>query len=95
MRKAMAIVRLYKSVYTYRVEYFKIVTKDFQDIDFTSLVNNREYFTLYTLCSEIIRLAEANGFKIEVTGEGCKIPNILLDTGTGTLLKYVFARDSN
>lgn len=87
MRKAMAIVRLYRGEYTYRVKYFKIVTKDFQDIDFISLVNNRDYFTLFTLCSEIIRLAEANGFKIEVTGEGCKTSNILLDTGTGTLLK--------
>lgn len=93
MRKAIAIVRLHKSVSTYRVEYFKIVTREFHDIDFTSLISNREYSTLAKLCYDIINLAKANGFKIEVAGESNKMPDILIDTGTGTLSKYVLARE--
>lgn len=92
MRKAMAIVRLSEIVPAYRVEYFKIVTREFVDIDFTDLVIDKEYSTLHELCRDIIKLAKVNGYKIEVTGEDIKIPNILLDKGIETLSKYVFAK---
>lgn len=92
MRNAIAIVRLSDIVPRYRVQYFKIVTREFVDIDFTNLVIDREYSTLHELCQDIIKLAKVNGFKIEVAGEINKMPNILIDKGTGTLSKYVFAK---
>lgn len=91
MRKAMAVVRLNQSGFTYRVQYFKIVTRNFEDIDFTGLISNREYHTLTKLCYDVIKLAKANNFKIEVVGDSNKIPDILIDKGNGTLLKYILA----
>ena len=94
MRKAMAIVRLNQTIPIYRVQYFKIVTREFVDIDFTDLISDREYSTLIELCRDIINLAKVNGYKIEMTGEINQIPNILIDKGTGTLSKYVFGKNS-
>ena len=89
MRKAMAVVRLSQTIPTYRVQYFKIVTREFIDIDLTTLIINREYYDLSNLCCDVVKLAKANGFRIEVCGENNKIPDILIDTGTGTLSKYI------
>lgn len=93
MRKAMAVVRLSENTPTYRVQYFKIVTREFVDIDFTDLTSDREYSTLVELCRDIINLAKINGYKIETAGEINKMPNILIDKGTGTLSKYVFGKN--
>lgn len=92
MRKAMAIVRLNQIIPTYSIQYFKIVTRDFVDIDFTTLISNRDYHDLSKLCHDIIALAKANDFRIEVHGEHNKIPDILIDTGTGTLSKYILVK---
>lgn len=91
MRKAMAIVGLSQTVPTYRIQYFKIVTREFVDIDFTTLISNREYHDLSKLCHDVIKLAKVNGYRIEVHGDRNKMSDILIDTGTGTLSKYVLA----
>ena len=94
MRKAMAILLAHKNEYNvYIPDQLTFITKDFHDVDFTNAVKERRYYTINKLFSDIMKIAKANGFKIEVAGDANIIPDIMFSDG-GKYSKYVFNSDA-
>lgn len=93
MRKALALVSAHKDEHNVYVPVqLTFITKDFHDLDFTNIIKERRYYTINKMFSDIMKIAEANGFKIEVVGDESKIPNIMFSDG-GKFSKYVFSID--
>lgn len=94
MRKALALVLTHKNEYNvYVPDQLTFITKDFHELDFTNTVKEKRYYTINKLFSDIMKIAKANGFKIEVTGDANKIPDIMFSDG-GKYSKYVFNSDA-
>ena len=95
MRKVLALVSAHKDEdKVYVPEQLVFITKDFHEIDFTTTVKERRYYTINKMFSDIMKIAKANGFKIEVAGEANKIPDIMFSNG-GKYSKYVFSIDKS
>ena len=95
MRKALALVLAHKNeCNVYVLDQLTFITKDFHDIDFTTTVKEKRYCTIQELFLDIMKIAKANGFKIEITGEADKIPDIMFSNG-GKYSKYVFSIDKS
>lgn len=93
MRKALALVLAHKIEYNvYVPDQLTFITKDFHEIDFTNTIKEKRYWTIEGLFLDIMKIAKANGFKIEVAGEANKIPDIMFSDG-GKCSKYVFSID--
>ena len=90
MRKVLALVSAPKNEYNvYVPDQLVFITKDFHEIDFTNTIKEKRYYTIKELFLDIMKIAKANGFKIEMTGEANKIPDIMFSNG-GKYSKYVF-----
>ena len=93
MRKVLALVSARKNEYNvYVPEQLIFITKEFHELDFTNVVKERRYYTINKLFSDIMKIAKANGFKIEIAGEVNVIPDIMFSDG-GKYSKYVFNSD--
>ena len=93
MRKALALVLAHKNEYNfYFPDQLTFITKDFHEIDFTNTIKEKRYYTIKELFLDIMKIAKANGFKIEIAGEANKIPDIMFSDG-GKYSKYVFSID--
>lgn len=93
MRKALALVLAHKNEYNvYVPDQLDFITKDFHEIDFTNTIKEKRYCTIAELFLDIMKIAKANGFKIEIAGELDKIPDIMFSDG-GKYSKYVFSID--
>ena len=91
MRKAMAILLAHKNEYNvYVPDQLIIVTKDFCDVDFTDLVKDKRYYTLAKMFKDVIKIAKANNFIIEIVGKTNVIPNILFSDSNSKFNKYAF-----
>lgn len=94
MRKVLALVSAHKNEYNvYVPNHLTFITKDFHEIDFTNTVKAKRYYTINKLFSDIMKIAKANGYKIEVTGDANKIPDIMFSDGD-KYSKYVFSSDA-
>ena len=95
MRKALALVLAHKNEYNvYIPGQLTFITKDFHEIDFTNTIKEKRYFSIPELFLDIMKIAKANGFKIEVVGDENKIPDIMFSNG-GKYSKYVFSIDKS
>ena len=95
MRKALALVLAHKNEYNvYVPDQLTFITKDFHEIDFTNTIEEKRYRNIAELFLDIMKIAKANGFKIEVAGETNKIPDIMFSEG-GRCSKYVFSIDKS
>ena len=94
MRKALVLVLTHKNEYNvYVPDQLTFITKDFHELDFTNTVKEKRYYTINRLFSDIMKIAKANGFKIDITGDENKIPDIMFSDG-GKYSKYVFSSDA-
>lgn len=96
MRKVLALVLAHKNEYNvYVPEQLAFITKEFHELDFTNAVKEKRYYTINKLFSDIMKIAKANGFKIEIAGEVNVIPDIMFSDGDKhrEFTKYVFNRD--
>lgn len=93
MRKVLALVLAHKNEYNvYVPDQLTFITKDFHELDFTNTIKEKRYYTINKLFSDIMKIAKANGFKIEIAGDANKIPDIMFSDG-GKYSKYVFNSD--
>lgn len=92
MRKAMAILLAHKNEYNvYVPDQLTIITKDFLDVNFTDLMKDRRYYTRAKMFKDVIKIAKANNFVIEVAGKLNRMPNILFSDGNSKFKKYIFS----
>lgn len=94
MRKVLALVSAHKNEYNvYVTDQLIFITKDFHDLDFTNAIKEKRHYTISKLFSDIMKIAKANGFKIEIAGGVNKIPDIMFSDG-GKYSKYCFNSDA-
>lgn len=94
MRKVLALVLVHKNEYNvYVPDQLTFITKDFHELDFTNGIKEKRYYTINKLFYDIMKIAKANGFKIEITGDVNKIPDIMFSSGN-KYSKYVFNGDA-
>lgn len=94
MRKAMAILSAHKNEYNvYVPDQLTIITKDFLDVNFTDLIKDRRYYTHGKMFKDVIKIAKANNFVIEVAGKSNRMPNILFSDGNSKFNKYIFSNE--
>lgn len=92
MRKAMAILSAHKNEYNvYVPDQLTIITKDFSDVNFTDLMKDRRYYTLAKMFKDVIEIAKANNFVIDIAGKANRMPNILFSDSNSKFNRYIFS----